>query len=196
MNRILILFAHPLFEKSRVHKALVRAVPSDLSIRINDLYEEYPDFNINIQKEKELLVQHDIIILQHPFYWYGLPPLLKQWIDLVLEFGWAYGPGGEALKGKFMFNAISTGGREEVYARDGRNRFTIHQFLAPVDQTAYLCHMEYLPPFVIHGTHLLSDDQITTQARQYEEVLRMLSHIDFSLDHIKGIKYLNELTKK
>ena len=57
------------------------------------MYEKYPDFNIDVDYEKKLLEKNQIIIWQHPFYWYSAPPLLKQWIDLVLEFGWAYGPG-------------------------------------------------------------------------------------------------------
>ena len=86
MTKILILFAHPLYEKSRIHKALKKAIPETSDITFRDLYELYPDFNINIKQEQQLLIDHDIIIWQHPVYWYSVPPLLKQWIDMVLEF--------------------------------------------------------------------------------------------------------------
>src|SRR5688572_21430172 len=99
-RKVLILFAHPRFEHSEVNKVLIRSIESEPEITVHDLYEEYPDFNIDIQKEKELLRDHDIVIWHHPLYWYSAPPLLKQWIDLVLEYGWAYGPGGDALSGK------------------------------------------------------------------------------------------------
>ena len=98
--RILIIFAHPRFEKSAINSMLVKSIPDLPEITFHDLYEKYPDFNIDIEHEKKLLVEHQVIIWQHPFYWYSAPPLLKQWIDLVLEFGWAYGPGGDALQGK------------------------------------------------------------------------------------------------
>ncbi len=195
-KRLLILFAHPLYEKSRVHKAMVRAVPVNEHITFRDLYEHYPDFNIDIKVEKELLLRHDIIIWQHPFYWYSIPPLLKQWIDLVLEFGWAYGPGGEALTGKYVLNAISAGGREEVYQETGRNRFTVKQFLVPLEQTVRLCHMKFLPPFIIHGTHLLTPEQIKVRADEYGNVLKQLLNWDGNESAFDGFKYMNEILNK
>src|SRR6188474_2192706 len=124
-KKVLVIFAHPLFEKSRVHASLVKSIPRISEVTFHDLYEFYPDFNINIRYEQEQLKQHDVIILQHPFYWYSVPPILKQWIDMVLEYGWAYGKNGTALQGKWMLNAFSTGGPHHAYGREGRNRFTI-----------------------------------------------------------------------
>ena len=97
MSKVLILFAHPALEKSRVNKRLIRDVNSINNITFNDLYEEYYDFNIDVEREKKLLVEHDIIIFHHPFFWYSTPAILKQWQDLVLEHGWAYGSKGTAL---------------------------------------------------------------------------------------------------
>lgn len=196
MNKILILFAHPLFEKSRIHNALSQVIGVSENIAFHDLYETYPDFNIRIQAEQELLLHYDIIIWQHPFYWYSIPPLLKQWIDVVLEFGWAYGPGGEALKGKIIFNAVSAGGREEAYSDEGRNRFTVRQFLAPLEQTALLCNMHYIAPYVIHGTHLLTDNHISDYASEYQKLLEILQRIP--TDELKNFSgnYLNELVTK
>lgn len=107
MNKVLILFAHPRYEQSRTNEALVSRIPKNEYITFHDLYELYPDFNIDIQREQQLLIEHDIIIWHHPFYWYNVPPLLKQWIDIVLTFGWAYGPGGTALTGKMIFNVLT-----------------------------------------------------------------------------------------
>jgi glutathione-regulated potassium-efflux system ancillary protein KefG len=130
MARLLIQFAHPRFEHSRTNKVLVRNIPALPEITFCDLYERYPDFEIDVQAEKELLAAHDVLILHHPFYWYNVPPLLKQWIDLVLAFGWAYGPGGTALQGKAAMNAITSGGPRDVYSHEGRNRFTVKEFLS------------------------------------------------------------------
>src|SRR6187402_1058580 len=102
--KTLILFAHPRLEKSRTNRALLARIPNHPDLFFNDLYEAYPDFNVDVEREKDLLIKHDVIIWQHPFFWYSCPPLLKQWIDLVLELGWAYGPNGNALKGKIIFN--------------------------------------------------------------------------------------------
>lgn len=172
MNKVLVLFAHPRLEKSRVNKKLLEAIPGDLPVTLHDLYERYPDFNIDVEAEKSLLLAHEVVIWHHPFYWYSCPPLLKQWIDMVLELGWAYGPGGTRLEGKIAFNAVTTGGTREAYAHEGRNRYTIREFLAPFDQTAVLCRMQYLQPFVIQGTHRLTDVQLEEQAGRYVQMLR------------------------
>jgi glutathione-regulated potassium-efflux system ancillary protein KefG len=172
MLKVLILFAHPRLEKSRINLKLLDVIPVDLPITLHDLYEAYPDFNIDVEVEKKLLLEHDVIIWHHPFYWYSCPPLLKQWIDMVLELGWAYGPGGIQLSGKYVFNVITTGGAGEAYTHGGRNRFTIDELMAPFDQTAFLCKMNYLPPFAIQGTHRLTDAEVDDHARRYENMLR------------------------
>ena len=131
MNRILILFAHPRFEKSRVSRVLLKDIEGLPEVTLNDLYEHYPDFNIDIDREKDLLLAYDIIVWHHPLYMYSAPALLKQWMDLVLEHGWAHGRGGNFLKGKIIFNTLTSGGARESYAGNGFNRFTIGEFLLP-----------------------------------------------------------------
>jgi glutathione-regulated potassium-efflux system ancillary protein KefG len=190
-KKILILFAHPRLEKSANNSALIRSIPDDNNITFHDLYEKYPDFNIDIESEKKLLSENDIIIWQHPFYWYSAPPLLKQWLDLVLEFGWAYGPGGEALKGKVVFNSITAGGQRSAYSTDGHNRFTIRELLAPFDQTAILCKMTYLPPFVVHGTHRISKEELHYSGQLYNKLLKQLLAGNYSVNEILKHKYLN-----
>ena len=99
-TRILVLFAHPVQHKSRVNKELVSAIQGIEGITFHNLYEDYPDFHIDVKREQELLLSHDIFVWQHPFYWYSAPAMLKEWIDLVLEHGFAYGRTGKALEGK------------------------------------------------------------------------------------------------
>ena len=70
----------------------------------------------------------------------------------MLEHGWAYGAGGDHLRGKLTLNAITAGGPKSAYQRDGYNRFTARELLSPWDQTAHLCGMKYLGPFIVHGT--------------------------------------------
>jgi glutathione-regulated potassium-efflux system ancillary protein KefG len=193
MAKILILFAHPRFENSLVHQRLSSAARQVRGVTFHDLYELYPDFDVQIDQEQEMLVSHDFIVMQHPFYWYSCPPLLKQWIDLVLEHGWAYGRKGDSLRGKKMFNAISTGGRQEAYETGGFNRFTITQFLAPFEQMARLCNIEYYPPFVIHGTHMATRSDIENYAVSYKKLLEGLVSDRFQDSEIRELTYLNDL---
>ena len=193
MSNLLIIFAHPAYEKSRVHKRLVKKVRALEGITFHDLYEAYPDFDIDVKREQELLLQHDTIILLHPFYWYSSPAIIKQWQDLVLEHGWAYGKNGTRLTGKRMMNAISTGGTMETYSGQGRNRYTIRELLSPFEQTARLCNMEYMSPFTITGTHQLNDADIELHAIQFEQLLVGLRTNRITDKECKSVKYLEEL---
>jgi glutathione-regulated potassium-efflux system ancillary protein KefG len=193
MKNVLILFAHPALEKSRVHARLINGLDDMPNVTFHDLYQRYPDFYIDIAYEQELLLSHDIIILQHPFYWYSAPALVKQWMDLVLEHGWAYGRTGNALRGKIMLNAITAGGVREAYEKNGYNQFSVRDFLLPFAQTAHLCHMHYWPPFVIHGTHRLSTEQVVDQVANYHGLLQWLTEDKITSEHLADTHYLNEI---
>jgi glutathione-regulated potassium-efflux system ancillary protein KefG len=171
---ILILFAHPAFHRSRAQRRLVEAVRDLEGVTFHDLYEAYPDFDVDMKREQALLEAHDDVVLQHPFYWYSTPPLVKQWIDLVLEYGWAYGRGGTALAGKRVLCAITAGGPEESYAHDAPNRFTVRELLAPIEQTMRLCNMEFLAPFVVFGTHSMGEADFARAAAAYRDRLEAL----------------------
>ena len=192
MNRILILFAHPRFEKSRANRALLKNIGRLSGVTLNDLYEKYPDFNVDIEREKALLLDHQVIIWHHPFYMYGVPALLKQWIDMVLEYGWAHGKGGDCLKGKTSFNALTAGGTREAYESGGYNGYTIGEFLRPFEQTARLCNMAYLPPFVVHGTYLLTDQEMEKYGRLYRFLLERLAREECGIETVKQHEYLND----
>jgi glutathione-regulated potassium-efflux system ancillary protein KefG len=192
MARILLQFAHPALEKSRVHVVMLEQVQFIEHITINDLYQQYPFFDIDISREQQLLMSHDIIVFQHPLYWYSTPAIVKQWQDLVLEHGWAYGKIGRMLKGKKLFHAITSGGRANSYSKDGYNGYSVQDFLRPIERTAKLCRMEYWPPYVIHGTHRMNEDDIRVEAGQYASFLKAL--VDGRISVIpEHINYLNEL---
>jgi glutathione-regulated potassium-efflux system ancillary protein KefG len=185
-KRVLVLFAHPALHHSRVQRAMLTAARHVPDITVHDLYESYPDFDIDVAHEQSLLLTHDTIVVQHPFYWYSTPPLVKQWEDLVLEHGWAYGRGGTALHGKSWMHAVSAGGRHEAYQPDGHNRYTVTQLLAPLEQTARLCGMTWLAPFVVHGTHLLHDADIAEAAKGYAARLQQLRDGVGTPEHVHG----------
>lgn len=192
MANVLVLFAHPKFEQSRANKVLTEKIKERDGVTFHDLYEHYPDFNIDVPAEKQLLNDHDVIIWHHPFYWYNCPPLMKQWIDLVLEFGWAYGPDGDALKGKKCLNAITTGGSRALYCDSGSHHYSVVEFLRPFEQTAKLCGMHYLPPFTVMGTHQITAEDLDRHADQYDRVITSLQQ-DVTLRVSSNCEFLNDL---
>lgn len=194
-NKILILFAHPAFHKSRTNSTLLRHIQDIEGVKIHHLYNAYPDFHIDVQHEQQLLIDHDIIIWHHPFYWYSAPAIVKEWIDLVLQHNFAYGRKGNALVGKKMFNVLTAGGQRERYQQDGPNAYSINQLLAPFERTVKLCKMEYYPPFVVHGTHLLGEADISKHGEDYKKLLISLRDNLFDEEEILKNEYLNDLIK-
>jgi len=180
---VLILFAHPVLERSRVNRRLLEAVRRLDGVTVRDLYELYPTLDIDVKAEQTALVAHDVIVFQHPFYWYSCPAILKEWQDLVLEHGWAYGKEGTQLRGKITLNAISTGGPEAAYRQGGYNRFTVRELLAPWDQTAHLCGMRFLAPFAVHGSlRVVGDDDVAGHRTRYVQLIEALRDDRIDID--------------
>lgn len=192
-RRILVLFAHPVLERSRVNRRLMEAVRGLEGVRVHDLYEAYPTLAIDVRREQQLLLEHDVVVFQHPFYWYSTPAILKEWQDLVLEHGWAYGATGKTLVGKITFNALTAGGPATAYRREGYNRFTLRELLSPYDQTAHLCGMRYLAPFAVHGTlRLQTDEDVAPHGREYRRLLEALRDGRLDLERATRVERLND----
>lgn len=174
-NRVLVLFAHPAIQKSRVNRQMARGLRGMPGVTFRDLYEAYPDLDIHVEEEQQLLAEHDVIVFQHPFYWYSTPAILKEWFDLVLEHGFAYGEGGDRLQGKAWMHALTAGGPKDAYGEGGYNRFTVEQLMAPLEQTAHLCGMHFLSPFRVHSTLSLDPaTEIPAIAKKYSETIQKL----------------------
>jgi Kef-type K+ transport system membrane component KefB/NAD(P)H-dependent FMN reductase len=108
--------------------------------RFVDLYAEYPDYRIDIDREQQRLREHDVIMFLFPLFWYSTPAILKEWQDLVLEHGFAYGSEGTALAGKFFIVACSAGGPAAAYEPEGYNHFTLRELLRPSSRPRALSH--------------------------------------------------------
>lgn len=174
--RILVLYAHPASHRSRINRRLAETAYALPNVHVHDLYETYPDFHIDVAREQALLTGADLVVFQHPIQWYSMPSLLKEWVDAVLEHGWAYGPGGTALQGKDYWLVATTGGPSESYQDTGYNHRPFAAFLPPFQQTAELCGMRWLPPHVMHGAHQANDAAITAHVAAYRERLAAYPH--------------------
>ncbi len=114
-----------------------------------DLYAEYPRFEIHADVEQQRLIEHDVIVFQFPLFWYSTPSILKEWEDLVLEYGFAYGQHGDRLAGKRMQLAITVAAPPEAFSADGYQNYSLRTFLRPLEQTATLCRMRFESPYVL-----------------------------------------------
>jgi len=197
VNKILVLFAHPNYQKSVLNKSLNNQYIDMPNITFHDLYEEYPNFIIDIQREQSLLDAHNIVIFQHPLYWYSYPALMKEWIDTVFQHGYAYGEFGHALNNKTALSVVTSGADSVSYL----NKESIRNVMQPFERTVHFCNMHYLPPFVIHGGLKIKSDQtdpqaasamLTTQVKLYKHLIRDLINDDLSHQELENYNTLNE----
>jgi glutathione-regulated potassium-efflux system ancillary protein KefF len=169
---ILLLAAHPNWRESRVNRQLLAAARRVPRVAVHDLYAAYPDYDIDVPAEQARLAAATLVVLLHPIQWYSMPALQKLWLDDVLQYGWAYGPGGEALLGKDLWLAATTGGSERSYHPQGYNRHFFDAFLPAYEQTGALCGMRFLPPLLFHGARRASDDEVVAHVSVFEARLR------------------------
>ena len=146
----LVLISHPNLDRSKAHSRLLEAIRGLPHVEVRHLESRYPDGHVDVAAEQASALRADRIVFQFPFYWYSTPPMLKQWQDEVLEFGWAYGP-GTRLQGKTLQLVLSTGGPPASYQADGYNRYTVPELLRPLEVTAGLVRMNFAPPLILWG---------------------------------------------
>jgi len=172
---ICLVYAHPYPDRSRGNRALLARVRDLNGLSVRSLYDLYPDFAIDVETEQAELVRADVIVFQHPLYWYSVPGLLKHWFDKVLARGFAYGEGGRSLQGKRCLWVTTTGGEPGAYAAGASHARAFAEYVPPIEQTARFCGMHWEPPLVVHGVHRISDETLAEQAEEYRLRLSALS---------------------
>lgn len=177
--KTLVIVAHPNLTRSRVNQRWVQELRQNSDATIRILAETIANGHFDVPSEQQVLEAHDRIIWQFPFYWYNCPPILKTWIDNVLEHGWAYGPGGTALEGKELGLAISTWSRPQDYTSEGKYHRTMEELTSPFESIAKRVGMEYKPGFFLNGVGDHSDEQLDRNAKGYVAWIKYSSAEDF-----------------
>ena len=191
--KVLLLFAHPSLDRSEVNASLLRASRKVESVTVVDLYGEYPDYRIDIEREQQRLRDHDALVFMFPLYWYSTPAILKEWQDLVLEYGFAYGEDGDALHGKLFMCAITAGGSESAYRAEGYNHFTLRELLTPLEQTANLIGMQFLPPYALSGARtVLEARRAERHVADWVRVLTALRDGVLDTDRARSLRKLKD----
>ena len=192
-RRVLVLFAHPSLERSEINAEMLRISRATAGVTVVDLYADYPDYRIDIDREQQRLLDHDVVVFMFPLYWYSTPPILKEWQDLVLEYGFAYGHEGHALHGKTFLCALSAGGAADAYRAEGYNHFTLRELLRPLEQTAILCGMHYLAPFALFGARTaVEEGRVPHHLSEWRQLLEGLRDDRVDLDAGAQLGRLNE----
>lgn len=169
-KRTLIIIAHPNLEESRANAARIAEIENLGNVTVHDLYQNYPNFEIDVEREQQLLREHDTLILQFPLCWYNVTPLMKAWFDAVLNYGFAFTLDGSAsaLRGKKAWLAVSVGSDFDTYSPEGVARRSLEEYLAPVRQTLEFCQLEYQGVHAVYGMMLNpSDEDLILDAKEY-----------------------------
>ena len=188
MARLIVYYAHPGHKHSHANRDMRARARQVTGITVVDLYAEYPRFDIDVEREQQRLLEHDIVVMQFPLFWYSTPSLLKEWIDLVLEHGFAYGRDGDKLTGKCLMLAVTAAGPESAYSEDGYQRYPIRTFLTPLERTAGLCHTDFLPPYVLYGSLAAQDDgRLEAHVQGYVNLLEAIRDDRYDFDIAAGM---------
>ncbi len=191
-NKVLVLFAHPAQEYSEVNMPMFDIAKNAEGVTCVDLYLEYPKHDIDVKVEQERLLLHDVVIFLFPLYWYSTPAILKDWMDLVLQYGFAYGHDGNALKDKLFLPVISTGGPEIAYCEEGINHFGLRELLRPLEQTANFCGMHFITPLVIFGARTaVEENRLDQHLQQWQQLLAALVDDRLDIDKAKDLEHLS-----
>lgn len=166
-----IFVTHPNINQSRVNSALAKGAESLTGVEVRYLYDLYPDGKIDVAAEQAVLENTDRIVLQFPMQWYSTPPLLKQWLDDVLTYGWSHGGETQALRDKQLLLAVSLGGAESAYQPDGAAGHTIGEYLLSFETISGYLGMNYIKPFITGGSATITDEEIADQVGRYKTVL-------------------------
>ncbi|QJE02207.1 NAD(P)H dehydrogenase [Massilia forsythiae] len=174
-DSILVLYAHPAPQRSPLMRRLADAARALPGVTLHDLYETYPDFDVDGDRERALLAAARVVVFLHPLRWYGMPALMKEWMEATLRQGWAYGAGGDALRGKGWWLVTGTGSAPEAWTPGGMHGRPVADFLAPFEQAAALCGMDWIDPLVLYGSAQAGAAALDAQAAAFTLRLRALT---------------------
>jgi putative NADPH-quinone reductase len=188
MNPILIISGHPGLDTSYANKQILAELTALPGTTGYDLRTRYPDGTINVKREQEYLRAADIIVLQFPFIWYGMPAHMRAWMESVFSYGFAFGEGGDALKGKRLLLSVTLGGNREAYSASGQHQHPVETFLRPLEMFARYCGMQYLPPVFSYAMNVFDapsrealQQKVATHTARVQHALSIFP--EFSLNH-------------
>lgn len=177
--RALVVFADPSLHRSRISRRVADAVSSLPGVQVVDLYQRYPDFYIDVRREREQLKAAPLVLFMFQLGWYAMPALLKEWFDTVFKPEWALEQPGR-LHGKAAWVAVACNAGPGDYTAGGRHGRPLNDFLAPIEQTARACGMHWLAPHVFYGADASSPDAAARHAADLRA--RLAAHAAIAID--------------
>lgn len=171
MKKTLVIFAHPYLEHSNSSTELINFYERHQQYTFRDLYEEYPDFHIAAFKEREQIMSYDRLIFHFPIIWFGMPPLLRLWIDEVFDRDWLKYPEQNPLLNKEVVILITTGGKKESFSKGGAYHYTVEEFISGLIASLKVFGANILAMKVVYESHHLTKKEIIKEKQDLIEIL-------------------------
>ncbi len=153
--------------------------PDYLKLQIEEIHaSEMNGFSAEIEAEIEKMEWCDLMVWQFPLWWFGLPSMLKGWVDRVFAMQRTYGGGriyqSGVFRGKRALLSLTTGGPEEAY-RKGAFNGDIAGILRPIHRgILQFVGFDVLAPQIVYGPVRLNDEQRISALAGYADRLRSI----------------------
>lgn len=138
------------------------------SVRFDQQVEEKAasatrSFSAELQNEMDRLESCDVLVLQFPIWWLGMPAIMKGWIDRVFAIGRTYGGGRwfdrGMMRGKRAMIAVTIGGTERAYSPEGIYG-PAADVLRPINHGILaFCGFDVVEPFIAYAPARKSADE-------------------------------------
>ncbi len=175
-KNILVILGHSDIEASVANVRLVEELKECDNVTVRALKSLYPNGEIDVYAEQDALLQADKIVLQFPLYWFNCPPILKEYLDTVFSYGFAFeldesGYSAKALVGKEFMLAVTVGGEEKLYS--AKDAMSVESCLTPFYETAKFVGMLRTEPYYLYGAmpELISQESLDKEAINYKQAI-------------------------
>jgi NAD(P)H dehydrogenase (quinone) len=140
------------------------------------LATERSTFAPDVAAEQRKLLACDLLIFQFPLWWFGLPAVLKGWVDRVFAAGLIYSHtkwySTGQFRGRRAMVSMTTSGGPPIYSETGLNG-DINQILFPIHHGIfYFVGFDVLPPFIAWSVSRVDQATRTRYLDEYAERLR------------------------
>lgn len=173
---LLVVSGHARIEVSTATKTIMEEVKKEFpNAELLYLDQTYPDFKIDIRKERQRVSSADVIVLQYPIQWYSAPAIMKRWLEEVFTFGFAHDAKGGLLNGKKLILSMTSGAPESQYHVGERQGYPMDVYQLPLVQLADLCGMDFSGMVYTGGYNIMrkvADKDLHTQkAQEHAKIL-------------------------
>lgn len=171
MKNTLVIFAHPFLEYSYSNRVLINFYERHQHYDFLDLYELYSDFHIPAFKERKRLAKYERFIFHFPIIWFGAPPLLRLWLDEVLDPTWIDPEIDNPFENKEVFILTTTRSKEKSFGPSGKHGYTVDHLISGLIVTLRAFEADLKPTFIVYEAENLTKKEIIQHKQNFIKLL-------------------------